>query len=73
MAQRENYAKRLGVSHVTHLTSPFRKTNMNANTIIPANTKCVITSVPDAGGIFGYLLNSNATAVNLMGARNTGA
>lgn len=45
---------------------------MNTATI-PANTKCVITGVPDAGGIFGYLLNSNATAVNSMGARNTGA
>lgn len=43
-----------------------------ANTI-PANTKCVITSVPDAGGIFGNLLNSNATAADLMGARGTGA
>ena len=40
---------------------------------IPANTKCVITSIPDAGGIFDHLLNSYATATDIMGQRGTGA
>lgn len=40
---------------------------------IPANTKCVITSIPDAGGIFSHLLNSQVTATDLMGQRGTGA
>lgn len=40
---------------------------------IPANTKCVITSIPDAGGIFSHLLNSHVTATDIMGQRGTGA